>query len=56
MFWFQINYAAISRSFGVLSYAITHDTKFPKSSPHKIVFSKTITGILAFSKVKISAR
>ena len=46
----------ISRSLGVLPYAFTNGTKFPKSILHKIIFSKRITALLTFRKVKISAR
>ena len=35
-----LNYATISRSFGVLLYAVTHGSKFPKSSPHKFFLAR----------------
>ena len=41
--WFWIDYGTISRSFCVFSDAVTHGTKFAKSSPHKINFIKRIT-------------
>ena len=44
------------RSFGVFPCMVIHGTKFWKSNPHKIVFSKRITALLTFRKVKISAR
>ena len=42
---FKNNYVTISVSLGVLLYTATHGTKFPKSSPHKIVFSKRMTAL-----------
>ena len=44
-FHLSINYVTIPRSLGVLLYVATHSTKFPKSSPHKIVFSKRMTAL-----------
>ena len=43
---FKNNYVTISVvSLGVFLYTATHGTKFPKSSPHKIVFSKRMTAL-----------
>ena len=51
-----LDYATISRSFSIFSYAVTHGTKFPKSSSYQIVFSKGITALLTFRRVKTSVR
>ena len=40
---FKNNYVTISASLGVFLYTAIHGTKFPKSSPHRIVFSKRMT-------------
>ena len=52
---FKNNYVTISASFGVFIYAATHGTKFPKSSPHKIVFSKRMTALQASRIENINA-
>ena len=41
----SINYATVSRSFGVLLYTTIHNTKFPKINSHRIVFRKPIIAL-----------
>ena len=53
---FILDYITISRSFSIFSYVVTHGTKFLKSSPHKIVFSKRITAALTFKRIKTSEK
>ena len=45
-----------SRNFSALSYVVTHSTKFLKNSPLYITFSKRITALLIFRRLKISVR
>ena len=53
---FKNNYITISASLGVFLYAATHSTKFPKSSPHKIVFSKRMTALQTSRIENINAK
>ena len=52
----SINYVTFSTSLCVLSYAATHGTTFPISSPHKIVFSKRMTALQTSGILNINAK
>ena len=53
---FKNNYVTISASLGVFLFAATHGTKFPKSSPHKIVSSKRMTALQTSRIENINAK
>ena len=55
-FYLSINCITISRSFGVLPYVATHTTKFPNSSPDKVVFSKKTAALQASRIVNMKAK
>ena len=52
---FKKSYVTISASLDVFLYAATHGTKFTRSSPHKIVFSKRMTALQASRIENINA-
>ena len=53
---FKNNYITISASLCVFLYAALHSTKFPKSSPHKVVISKRMTALQTFRIENINAK
>ena len=52
---FKNNYVALSATLGVFLYTATHGTKFPKSSPHKIVFRNRMTALQTSRTESINA-